>query len=241
MRGHLVGEPTEGELESEGPEAVEGHSIESDDDPEYLKLLGQLPKMRATPSDLARYKRLEELSWRAESRELRNLGWLLRAKHAESSARFRAQRNEAVAMTIAALICVVFAGYLAWREIDKVIGLDFPSLPDLFWIPFAASTAAILLTVGVATLLFRVAGQVNQRALQHSREADFTRRLEAAVRLAQASDGKLEKLTDAFVKLSLQFATPANGRHSDETVELSSVPDVLHELVALLKAIPKSK
>lgn len=184
---------------------------ESSADEQYRDLLGAIPgrirRFVDAESALERYRQLEELSWRSGTRELQNLAWLLRAKHEESVR--RAHRNSftggwlnflGATLSLAGAIGIV----CGWVHIVSFVTVEPKTgayrVPDRLWMIVLATTAATLLVGAAAGLLFDNARRFHERSAAHEREADSTRRVEAAVRIALlglGTDATQEDVHDA--------------------------------------------
>jgi len=200
-------------------------------------------------SDLDRYKAREELTWEAESKELQSLTWLLRMHHAE--ARGRARRTGLIVALITFLATAVssLGVYVTWRGWVRLFEFVNKSenprigyvIPERLWELGLATTGAVLLIAGGATLLFNVARNQQQVYLVHTREMDVTRRIEAAVRLALSSRvAKDKEVRSAFEKLAEQLLRPQNVE-AEYGAELSAMPEIVKALRELVETVLKSK
>ena len=184
----------------------------------------------------------ESLTWKTEGDRTRSLFYLFRAKHEE--ARVYANTENTVAHRLASratviLYVVLVLLLLAYGAIVYAI----LTKKEVDWHLLAATSGTILLSIGIATLVYRVSERFSKRAQCYTDDADETRRVEAAVRLTLlAGDDKAAPSMHAFAMRLLD----REKRPADPTPELSAVPELVKEvaeattkLVASVKSKPE--
>ena len=244
---------------------------QSGEDSAYAKLRQLGPQADcgdffAASSDLDRYRRLEEMSWRAEASELQNLAWLLHAKHEETVLLAQqspvdrcvdhvTRRSDFGRRCSSDRSRVGFDSLILLRQAAGAV-----NVPPNFWIVLVSTTGAFLLAGGVATLLVKVAGQFYRRAVEYSHESDFTRQLEVPVRLvlstksgaashsevAPAPTAPTESWTAsrseddwrrAFTHLASQLARREKATSTADELDVSSLPGAIKEILEMLLKI----
>lgn len=184
---------------------------------------------------LERLRRLEELSWETGSKELRNLAWLLRLKQAEAAQRAERSEGRGDYYSRTAKLLLVAAVVFGAVEVGRLVLEDFHNVSTKFWFLLVAMGAAIVFLLAAATLLFRVAAQHQSRAREYAADADETRKIEGAVRLAQASgESPAAEQRAATALVAAELIRSRRGGGGPDLAELSFVPDTVRELTALL-------
>jgi hypothetical protein len=236
---------------------VDGADRQTSDTDETYKLLsedgppGWLARFVNREVGLARYRRLEEWSWRSRTTDVLNLAWLLRARQEEATIRSERAWAVGAALTllggVVALVGVV-GTIAAWFRITGFVGTDEKGLyriPDHLWIVVIATSGAVVLVGAAAGMLFSVAAQFHERSGAYASAADRARQHEAALRVAlikpgpdgpDGADGqKLEKLMTEI--LSPAAAAPSQGQKSPDASPLSVPAEVLNTIVAAVKPL----
>lgn len=234
------------------PAPRDEHKKESDEK-DYDATLAQLrtgpdttEESRAgTTARLGLYRRLEELSWEADANvwQMRNLAWALRSKRAESrllSIDAQDQATDVAATARRYVLIAVSMLLVGWATFYVLVAfLD----RHLDWTMLVATSGAVLLLLGCATLLFRVARDHDRRGRRYAEDVEYTRRLEVAVRVALAcGDTDKEPVSKALAALAVQLAAPPPKAPPDEVEQLHAIPEVLSEASAIVaKAVGKAK
>jgi hypothetical protein len=159
--------------------------------------LADLSRKDASPKETAAEVRetlasLETLSWKAASNRTLNLQVVLRRSYedavtaAGAATGSTAGVTKTASATLIAAVCIAVLGWLT--TVTCVIAhtvfpnAGAPSIREL-WPALAATSGAVLLLVGIATLAYRFASRTHGRAMSHFADARETRRTEAAVGL----------------------------------------------------------
>jgi hypothetical protein len=199
---------------------------------------------------LERYRRLEEWSWRASDRRFQNLAWLLHAKHEEAVLRARGVGFIGFCLNVVGAFLAVASGAGAvagWCTIVSFVSFDARTgerhVPDRLWIVVVATTGAVLLIGGAATLLFNVAKHFYDRSARYDAEADFTRNVEAAIRITIAArDARPGAIRDtALDQLAAGLMQRPESEKADADADLGSTLSTavseLREVVDLLNKV----
>lgn len=194
-----------------------------------------------------------ELGWQTNQPAVRDLLISLQAK-------WQASRDEARHASFTSGIAFFFglvslggSMYVLWNGREHSYETINGSTDHvLAWQTLLVTSGSVLLLIAVATLLIRVADRYAQLARQHSMDADATRRMEAAVRIAMAfgsvtiPDGTQELAAKAIIQTADNYNRFAlkmlDGTPSKESSQLdvSSIPDGINEVVGMVaKVVPK--
>jgi hypothetical protein len=172
---------------------------------------------------------LETMTWSAEDPSVLNLLIVLRRKYegcVEAANKATTSAVEVAGSGRFAVSAAIIVALVGWAVvIASVIYLalsksPFPSIQTV-WPALAATSGAVLLLIGVATLAFRYAQRSHDRAMLHHADARRTRRLETAVRMVMV-EGLGADPVKAFAARLLE--DPSYSR-SDKPDEISSLPE----------------
>lgn len=210
------------EHEAEIQPAAEGNAKQQQQD--ELQRNEQRAKIQQTLAQL------ETLTWAAESdRNVLNLQILLRRKYEGAMNAGDVATGAATTVstqgtsTLRTAVCIAIAGWLA--SVVCVLVLVFrPTTGGVIaqvWPALVATSGAVLLLVGIATLVLRFAQRTHERARSHYDEAAQTRRLEAAVRLILIGNAKETGELHAFANKLVESGHVSSAPHD----ELSPLPE----------------
>lgn len=193
---------------------------------------------------------LETQTWTAESdRNVLNLQILLRRKYegamsaGEVATKTAATISDQGTSTLRTAVIIALLGWFA-TVVSVVVHVFLPdtggSIKDI-WPALVATSGAVLLLVGIATLVLRFGQRTHGRARSHYDEAARTRRLEAAIRLLLIGNTK-DTTKDLHVfatNLIVDPATPSTP-HDDLSPLPEGVVGVLKTAVEKIGEIAKS-
>lgn len=178
---------------------------------------------------------LESLTWRSLPRGA-NLEIVLRRSYEETvraakAATVRADRlGDRGSNTLLAAVVIAILGWLS--TVACVVGGTFwnaktPGIKEI-WPALAATSGAVFLLLGIATLAFKFAQRSHERATNHHSDAISTREVETAVRLIMMTsdlefDGGMSAVRDFSYKML--EASRSRAKTTTAPVEISPLPD----------------
>jgi hypothetical protein len=196
-----------------------------------------------------------QLGWRTSDPQIRDLLISLEAKWQASHEEARRAGTTSVLSFLGGLAALFGSVYVLWlgrtHSYDMIVELSQRDNVDhvLMWQVLLISSGSVLLLVGIATLLLRVADRNAHLARQHGMDADGTRRIEAAVRLTMAFGkivvplGAAEQETKAIIQTAKNYSSFAlkllEGTPDKWTTppDLSALPDAVRELVETIAKV----
>lgn len=220
----------EGGPPKEGPPEKKDPSQPGDATTLMHEQLQTLRKLTATLGEL------ETSTWSAETPRQLNLQIVLRRTYETNIAAAHeatANGNEIASAGRNALRFAIGVAFLGWLGTifcvvwHTVKGDTF--VATSLWPGLVATSGAVLLLVGIATITFRVAQRAHDRSMSHHESANRTRKLEAAVRLLTAFEGSATtaKATQEFATKMLEGQAPTAPTRE----EISALPEAVSAIV----------
>lgn len=215
-----------------------GQTQPSEEKTELQQKLADLRDLEKVSNKLAE---LETFTWTTAEQSVLNLQIVLRRKYEGAVLAASVATEEATGVgdtarkAVYAAIVVALVGWfvvvvcVTWLTLNPD-PLPFPPIQSV-WPALAATSGAVLLLIGIATLTFRFARISHDRAMLHHAEAHQTRRLETAVRLMMIE----ERFSKTFALKVLNEPGARSVEKAGKPETISALPDVPSGMVEVVK------
>jgi hypothetical protein len=245
-------------VEKASQEQIAGveESVASSDEPRpFRRALSALNPFKPSEDTrrLRQAREREEATWDVSDREVLNVTWISRTRHAEAGDRGRRANSAATWLRRGGILAAVFSGCIAITGFALVAIFAAESciaalhardylarctLPANLWEFVIATSSAALIVLAIAVALFRAAHEVSEREMEHAREMTATRKLQTAIRVIEygkkCGGGETQK---ALHGLASALLSQADGSGTDASSELTSAQKAVEASAGAMKSM----